>query len=206
MANTDAPNGLTPVMHKSGAPYNGSVNPYVMISTYATAAFVGDVVIRVAGGSNTAKITTPTGSFEIGTLPDVEKATLADGNSATGVIVGFGANPDNLSLQYRAASTERLVWVCDDPDVVFEVQANGAIPAASIGLNGILIATHSGSTVTGRSGLELDTTGTAPSADASNMLTITRAVNRTDVDTTLTHAKVLVRINQHTESAGVVGI
>ena len=61
---------------------------------------------------------------------------------------------------------------------------------------------HSGSTVTGLSGVELDTTSTAPSADASNQLTIFGAVNRLDNDTTLTHAKVLVTINAHTEASG----
>jgi hypothetical protein len=95
--------------------------------------------------------------------------------------------------------------VCDDPDVVFEIQADGAIPAASVGLNAVLIYTHSGSTTTGFSGVELDTTSDVPAADASNQLLILRAVNREDNDTTLTHAKVEVMINQHTESQGTVG-
>lgn len=50
MANIDAPFGLRPIRHKSGAPYNGAVNPYYVASTYATALFIGDPVIRVAGG------------------------------------------------------------------------------------------------------------------------------------------------------------
>ena len=69
----------------------------------------------------------------------------------------------------------------------------------------VLIATHSGSTVTGLSGMELDTTSDAPAADASNQLLILRAINREDNDTTLTHAKVAVLINQHTENQGTVG-
>jgi hypothetical protein len=206
MANIDAPFGLRPIRHKSGAPYSGAVTPYYIASTYATALYIGDPVIRVAGGSNAAAVTVPSvGSFNIGTLPSVEKATAGDGNRITGVIVGFSALPSDLSKNYNAASTERVALVCDDPDVVFEIQADGAIPAASVGLNAVLIYTHGGSTTTGLSGVELDTTSDVPAADASNQLLILRAVNRDDNDTTSTWARVEVMINQHTESQGTVG-
>ena len=206
MANTDSPFGLRPIRHRNGAAYNGATNPYYIFSTYATALFVGDPVIKVAAGSNTAFVSGPgVGEFEIGTLPSIEKATAGDGNRITGVIVGFAPAPTNLDLNYNTASTERVALVCDDPDVIFEIQANGAIPAASMGLNGIFIYTHSGSTTSGLSGVELDTTGTAPSADASNQLLILRAANKPDNDTTLTHAKVEVMINQHSQNQGTVG-
>ena len=206
MANADTPFGLRPIRHRNGAPYNGSVNPMYIASTYATALFIGDPVIKVAGGSNAARVSAPgVGSFAIGTLPSIEAATVGDGNRITGVIVGFAADPTGLENKHNPASTERIAYVCDDPDVIFEIQADGAIPAASMGLNAVLIATHSGSTTTGLSGIELDTTSDAPAADASNQLLILRAVNREDNDTTLTHAKVEVLINQHTENQGTVG-
>lgn len=206
MPNVDSPFGLRPIRHKSGAHYNGAANPYYIAAGYATALFIGDPVIRVTGGSNTAAVKVPGGgTFGIGTLPSVEKATAGDGNRITGVIVGFSPNPDNLSLKHNTASTERVAYVCDDPDVVFEIQADGAIPAASVGLNAVLIYTHSGSTTTGLSGVELDTTSDVPAADASNQLLILRAINREDNDTTSTWAKVEVMINQHTESQGTVG-
>lgn len=207
MANADTPFGLRPVEINGAVCYNAKVTPYYIAASYATALFIGDPVVRVAGGSNTARVEFPGGgSFEIGTLANVEKATAGDTNPITGVIVGFSADPDALANQYNPASTERLCWVADDPNQVFEIQADGAIPAASIGLNAVLIYTHSGSTITGLSGAELDTTSDAPAADASNQLSILRAVNRLDNDTTLTHAKVLVRINNHTEAHGVIGI
>ncbi|HEY9469243.1 MAG TPA: hypothetical protein VIQ76_06460 [Propionibacteriaceae bacterium] len=173
-----------------------------MPSTYNTAAFIGDPVVKT-GTANTAMVKVPGGGqFGIGTLPEVNVDGGGDGSAITGVIVGFAPNPDNLAVKHGPASTERVVYVCDDPDVVFEIQADGAVPAASMGLNAVLIATHSGSTATGLSGMELDTTSTAPSADASNPLLILRAVNREDNDTTLTHAKVEVRISLHTEAFG----
>ena len=206
MANPDTPFGLKPIRHRNGAHYNGAANAYYKPATLDEAWFIGDAVIKAAAGSNTTAVEAPgLGSFAIGTAAQAVLATVGDTNRITGVVVGFGANPDNLSLAYSPAETEAIVWVCDDPDVIFEIQADGAIPAASIGLNAVLIGTHSGSTVTSLSGLELDTTSDAPAADASNQLLILRAVNREDNDTTLTHAKVEVLINQHTENQGTVG-
>ena len=205
MANIDSPFGLRPVRHKHGAPYNGAATPYYIPSSYGTALFVGDPVVKT-GTSNTAAVTVPgAGSLAIGTLPEINKATAGDGNRITGVIVGFSPLPSDLGKNYNAASTERVALVCDDPSVVFEIQADGAIPAASVGLNAVLIYTHSGSTTSGLSGVELDTTSDVPAADASNQLVILRAVNREDNDTTSTWARVLVMINQHTESMGTVG-
>lgn len=206
MANVDSPFGLKPLRYKSGQPYTGAAVPMYIASGYATALFIGDPVIKVAGGSNTAAVTMPgAGSFNIGTLTNIEKATAGDTNRITGVIVGFAATPTNLSYQYNPASTERIAYVAVDPNIIFEIQADGAIPAASVGLNAVLIYTHSGSTSSGLSGVELDTTSDVPAADASNQLLIVNAVNRLDNDTTLTHAKVEVLINQHTENQGTVG-
>lgn len=206
MANADTPFGLRPIRHRNGAPYNGSFSAYYAASTYATALYVGDPVIRVSGGSNAAELNAPGGVFPIGTLPIVEKATVGDGNAITGVIVGFGPDPDGLGRIYRPASTARLVYVADDPDLVFEAQMEGTLTATMVGLNAVLIYTHAGSTSTGMSGAEVDTgTTTAPAADASYQLTIRRMVNRSDNEMGL-NAKVEVTINNHTEAHASLGI
>lgn len=202
MANIDSPFGLKPLRHKSGAPYNGAANPYYIPASYGTALYVGDPVVKT-GTSNTAAVKVPgAGAFNIGTLPEINKATAGDANAVTGVIVGFTALPSDLNKNYNPASTERVAWVCDDPDIIFEIQADGAVPAASMGLNAVFIYTHSGSTSTGLSGVELDTTSDVPAADASNQMIIIRAANREDNDTTITHAKVEVLLNNHTEAQG----
>ena len=203
MANVDMPFGLKPVRYKNGAPYTGAVTACYIEAGYGTALYVGDPVVKVAGGSNSASVTAPgAGRFAIGTLPSIEKATVGDANRVSGVITGFAALPTDLNKNYNPVSTARVAYVCMDPDVVFEIQADGAIPAASIGLNAVFIATHSGSTTTGLSGIELDTTSDVPAADASNQMIIVGAVNREDNDTTLTHAKVLVLLTNHTEAHG----
>ena len=207
MANVDTPFGLKPVRYASGAPYNGATNPYYIQSDYGTALYIGDPVV-ITGTSNTAEVSVPSvGTFAPGTLPSINKATAGDGNLITGVIVAFSANPNDLSKQYNPASTARVAFVADDPNLLFEIQADsaGALAATSVGLNAVLIYTHAGSTVTGLSGAELDTTSDAPDADASNQLTIVRFVNRADNEIG-THAKVEVRINQHTAATGAIGV
>lgn len=206
MSNRDTRFGLRPIRHRNGAPYSGAANPYFVPASYATALFLGDAVVKT-GTANTAIVTAPgAGEFAIGSLPEINRVAAGDGNAITGVIVGFAPLPDNLSLNYNPASTARVVYVCDDPDVVFEIQADGAVPATSVGLNAVLIYTHAGSTVTGFSGAELDTTSDAPAADASNQLTIQRVVNRLDNTPNSIHNKVEVKINLHTEAANTLGI
>lgn len=201
MANNDTPFGLRPLRHRNGAAYNGAANAYYVPSTYATALFIGDPVVKT-GTSNTSAVN----GMAAGTLPEINKATAGDGNSITGVVVGFAVDPDNLGKVYNPASTARVVYVCDDPDVVFEIQADGSIPAASVGLNAVLIYTNTGSTITGRSGAELDTTSDAPAADASNQLTIQRVIDRPDNAEGADYTKVEVKINAHTEAHHTIGL
>lgn len=199
MPNSNAPFGLKPVRHLLGLPLNGAVVPMYIPSSYATALFIGDPVIKVAAGSNTAAVRAPgLGEFAIGTLPQINKAAAGATNRITGVIVGFAADPNNLGRIYNPASTERIAFVNVDPFIVWEIQADGAIPAADMGLNANFIFTQSGSTTTGLSGVELNSATQA--ADATFQMIIQRAVNRADNDTTLTRAKVEVLLNLHTEN------
>ena len=206
MANADTRFGLRPIRHRNGAPYNGAMNPYYKAVGYLTALFIGDPVLKHTDGSNAARVTAPgLGSFAIGTLPEVRLAPVTDDTLITGVIIGFGANPDDLSKVHSPASTEAVAWVCDDPDVIFEIQADGIVTTTMVGLNAQMITTHSGSTVTGLSGYELNISSDAPDTDASNQLLIMRLVNREDVDTEITHVKVEVLINRHTQTQGTIG-
>lgn len=188
MANTDAPFGLRPVRHLNGNPWNGQTIRCYLPSTDANAMFIGDAV-DIAGSADTA-----------GVCPTVAKATAGDGNHIFGVITAFDVDPDNTGLIYRTASTNRYCHVCIDPDVVFEIQAcSGAVLAnTTVGLNAVLIFTHSGSTVTGLSGMEMDSGASdAPAADASNQFLILGLVDREDNDISAVNAKWYVLINLH---------
>jgi hypothetical protein len=203
MPNINAPFGLRPVRHVDGRPYNGAVNAYYIPASYATALFIGDPVIKT-GTANTARVRMPgAGEFDIGTLPEINKAAAGTTNRITGVIVNF-ASVDQGSLSYNPASTERIAFVCDDPDTLFEIQASGALGAVDISTNSVLTYAVAGSTVTGWSGAQLDQSVLATTA--AHQLNIVRLVNRVDNEPGSTAVKALVRINNHTETPGVAGI
>jgi hypothetical protein len=200
MPNANTPFGLRPVQHRNGAAYNGSFKVYYIPAAYATALFVGDPVVRT-GAVNTAA----TGSYPVGSLPVVAKATAGTTNPIHGVIVGFVQNGTTM-LTYNPASTERLAMVCDDPDILFEIQAGGTLTPADVGLNACVIYTQSGSTITGKSGVELDTTSAVPATTVGFQLKIKRFVNRDDNDMAASQSKVLVTINTAAEAPATVGI
>ena len=186
MANADNAKGLTPVAYASGAPYNGAVNTYYVPATDTTAIYIGDMV-KLAGSADTDGV------------PSVTKA------SSTNVVVGVvtGVRPVTRSSKiYREASTERYVEVADDPNLVFEIQNSGTIAAADFGLNANFTGT-SGSTVTGLSTMELDTSSKATTATLD--FQILRLAPRTDNEVGL-NADVLVRLNNHQFVDGTTGV
>ena len=214
MANVDNPHGLTPIFPSGvgGASANGAVQKMYLPDDYAVNVFIGDPVIKVAAGSNDVVVNTMGGSYQIGTLPECNVVAVGDGNDITGVVIGFEANTQD-SVIYGAASTVRVALVNTDPFQEFLIQADGAVPPLSVGLNAVLIAAHTGSTITGISGMELDTTSDAPAADASNQLLIMRLHNAPDNTTNASHNEVVVRIAVHTDlpfsataGDGVLGI
>lgn len=204
MANANVLRGLQPLQNRDGSSWNGQVRPYFIPSSYATALFVGDPVVKT-GTSNTAAAGLG-GQYIIGSLPEINKATAGNANAVTGVIIGFEEDPNNLERIYNPASTERVAYVCDDPNVIYEIQGDvaTAVAATDIGANAELIYTNSGSTTTGLSGAELDVSTTAAS-DAASQLKILRLVNREDNEIGI-NAKLEVLINNTTEDNNIAGV
>lgn len=192
MANANTPSGLSPVKDIYGAPYNGAANIYSVASSDGTAILIGDPV-KLAGTGQT---------IGDGVYQDVIRA--ATGDVVTGVVVAV--LPDTRdSLIYRAASTQRLVLVADNPNLLFEAQENSggtAFTANDIGLN-VNFIVGSGSTVTGRSGVELDTSTEA----TTNTLDLQLVAFQNRADNAIgANAKWLVRINRHQRANQVAGI
>ena len=200
MANSDARIGLKPVGTDGTGGYNGRKTAYFVPSTYGTALYVGDPVVAT-GTSNTAAAGEGN-QFAAGTLQEINKCTAGAGNRILGAVVGFEVDPDNLDKSYNPASTERVVYVADDPKQLFEVQADSgaAVAATDIGTNADVIFTHAGDTATGLSGVELDTADM--SVAATGQLTIEGLVKRPD-NALGTNAKLLVKINYHQKAVGV---
>lgn len=152
MANQNAPFGLRPVRTLNGAPWNGAVNFY--FATGATGVIApGDPVVNT-GTCNTSSF----GGFEAGMLPTCGIASAGASNVITGVCVS--ALPVTRdSLPYRETSTDRIIAVADDPQLIFTVQENTggtAFAAVDQGRFAVLAA-GTASTVTGRSAWVIDT-------------------------------------------------
>lgn len=163
MASVSRINGFRPVKTLSGAPYTGKANLYFVSSGNSDVIMVGDAV-KIAGDARAAS-----------GAPTVARCGATD--IPVGVVVGIlfsgvaneitnVPNVSNLNTPiYRAASTDRYLLVADDPMLVYEVQYAGTSVAAAtitanVGQNG-QFTTTAGSTTTGSSGMQLDSSGLA---------------------------------------------
>ena len=194
MANGNAATGLTPKRLRNGSPWMGPARRYYHPATDATALFIGDPVIIA-------------GSADGDGTPTVTRATAAGAGRITGVVVGFEPNSTINAAGYGAASTGFYVLVCDDPNVLYEIQEDsvgGALAATSVGLNADLIAA-AGSTATKQSGFMLDSSTAATTATLQ--LRIVQLEQRADNEIG-NYAKWLVAINLPTETgaAGSTGV
>lgn len=194
MANVDFRYGLKPIESISGGPWCGYTRRCRVDAT-AGDLFIGDPVVW-------------NGSGYLG-YPEVNEVTAGDGNRIFGVIVSFEPDPSHLDRIYIASADSGWANVCCDPFTVYAIQgcSGAALDSDAIGLNAVIIKTHSGSTVTGLSGVEMDSGATtAPAADASYQLLIIGLVDREDNDMDAVNAdwKVLININSMV-SGGVGG-
>jgi len=153
MANVDAAFGFRAVRDLSGGPYNGPQTTYEIAASYGTAMYVGHPVLE-------------TGDCNAEGIPQVEIATTGSSNTATAVIEGFEPLPTSLDTKYfaaSAASARKVYCVEITHNQVFEIQEDsegGALTTASVGLNANW-SNAGGSTVTGLSTIELDSSSAA---------------------------------------------
>lgn len=200
MANVNRVNGFRPVKDLSGAPWNAAAQRYVVAAADTTALFVGDLV-KFAG-------TTGTGDY-LG-IAGVTQAAASD--ALCGVIVGFDVVPDSLNTpQYRLASTQRGVFVVNDPNVLLVAQEDGVttpIAMADVGLN-VNFVVGSGSTATGASAMQIDSNTTTTTATMSLKLIEPLAVSDNELTTSgQSYTRWVVKINNHqlAASTGTAGV
>ncbi len=201
MANTDNRFGLKLIPGRRAY----SFKKVLVASTYATNVFVGDALARATTAiSNATEVTTAVGKYGIGSLESAIRVTPGTGNGILGVITSIDPLY-GVADNYGKASTARVVTICDDPQAEYEIQAEGSFSDTQVGLNAVLIDTHSGDTTSGLSGTEIDCgTTTAPAADAAYQLTVKGVIDRADNEVG-TNVKLRVRINNNLNSNAVVG-
>ena len=192
MANANAPSGFNPVRYVSGQPYSGSVNLYSVPSGDATALMIGDPV-KLVGTSQV-----------IGESTYTDIARAATGDVILGAVVSV-LPVTRSSTVYREASTQRIIAVADDPNILFEIQdlsTGTPLAAADIGLN-VDFVVAAGSTITGKSGVTLNnaTEATTNTLDCK----LIGFVNRPDNEVGAS-GKWLVRLNRHQYANQVAGV
>ncbi len=147
MANVDSAFGFVPVRHMSG--YPARANKYTITSGLAENIFTGDLVILTADGVITPHTATETNN--IGVFAGVQY-TASDGSFVYSQYFPSGTT-----------ATDIVAYVYDDPYIVYKVQSDGTVAQTNIG-NCADVVAGAGSTVTGQSGFELNSsmgTGTA---------------------------------------------
>ena len=155
MATTASPYGLKAVNHIGGTPYAGSTRLFPIASGYGTNIFNGSVVQIVAAGT-----------IEI--VTDLGNNADAFPNGVIGVFVGVTYTDPNLgTVVFRnnfptgTVADDIQAYVIDDPDVVFQAQADGAVTQADLGQNTNFAAVQStttGDTTNGNSNTAVSST------------------------------------------------
>lgn len=195
MPNVDRPNGMRPVQHLDGSPWNGKVTTYLVPASDGTAIYVGDPV--KSGGTAGAAGDTVYGQNCEG-MATITVA--AAGNTLRGVVIGFSPLQSNVETLHRAASTARLAYVVDAPDVVFEIQEDAVgnnVAATQVG-NNFDIAYTAGSAVSGRSAVQLDSSDASGTATAQlRLLGLVPRIDNALGTSSSDKAKFLVVINEH---------
>ena len=195
MANIDAAFGLRPIAKVGSAPGGTTgTTKYSIADNQGTAIFTGDPVKYKNDGT-------------------VEVATAGD--ASCGIFMGcFYTDPSTSKPTFRnhfpasLSPGDAIAFVADDPDQLFIAQQDSAVSnivAADLNLNADLIF-GAGSTTTGMSGVEIDSSSKNTTATLQ-----VRLVDFYDVpsnDATANNSILVVKINNHqlgshTGTAGV---
>jgi len=191
MANVDNPHGFRAV-NRFGGTFTGSVIRAVIPSSDATATFIGDAV-KLHGDS-------------VEGSPTVIQ--VAAGDPVYGVVQSFEADPaTSLEDQYRKASTQRFCQVAiADDNAYFAVQADDVgttLASTHVGQNADITG-GSGSTATGISAMELDSSTVATTATLD--LQIVGFLNQEDNEIGVANQEVIVKFNDPQSKAGRTGV
>lgn len=182
MANKDSAFGMKPVRMIGGAPYTGGQSRYRIAANYGTSIFQGDMVAQVTGG--TVEVHADGGTVPVvGVFNGVQ---YTDPTSGEQVFSNFYPASTNAS--------DLIAFVIDDPDVVYEVQADDTFPVADLFGNFDIVYTTAGSTSTGISGAELDvTTGATATTLPIKAIDISQDPNNSDVGAAHTNVLVVIQ-------------
>jgi uncharacterized protein (UPF0264 family) len=178
---------------KDGSPWNSKVTAYLVPASVTTDVTIGDCVTK-AGTANSAEVQ----GYKIGTLPTVAKSAAT--GAITGVVTSVKPVTDESKI-YSDGSADRIVYVADDPRVVFRAQCDGTLAIANIGLNADRTVL-AGSTVTGNSQDEIDLSSVNTTATLQLKILKVSNIEGNEIGAA---AQADVLINAHTEANNTAG-
>lgn len=194
MSSTLAPFGLKPANLLGAQGDAGATRLIAIKQNDSNALFFGDPVVIVASGSGRG--------YAQRFNTTVTTTTVTSSCTPVGVFVGCRYTDPVTGRpewkQYYPGSinaSDIYAYVVDDPDALFECQADGSITQAMLGCNAAIIQTAANSTATGASGIALQ----ASSVNSTNTLPL-RIVDFSTVSGNAvadTYTRVVVRINTH---------
>lgn len=185
MANTNAPRGFKPVGHMAGGTVRA--REYTIASEYAANIFTGDPVQLTGTGRNIAVATAQTAD-SIGVFAGCAYTDAA------------GVRKFSHYWPTGTVATNIVAYVYDDPDIIYEIQAD-TVAAADIGLLADWNDT-AGSAVTGQSGRSL----VASAANTANLACRILGLARQPDNAYGAYGKVLVHFAEHAYSNVVAGV
>lgn len=198
--NANTPYGFQPV--QSQIAYRPNQQVYCLAASVTNAIFLGDPVIKTATSSDA------THGYETVIL-----ATAASANKITGIVTGFlGTDPNGafFSLSgtpgpaYKASNLATKTWcmVETSTDAVFAVQCTGTPTASAVGknVNGV---SGQGGKYTGWSGWQVSATVTTNATAQFQVVGFLQDVSNVVGNK---FPKLLVRINNSTETPAAIGI
>jgi hypothetical protein len=183
MANKDAAFGLRPAHMMGGAPYSGGQSRYRIANNQSGAIFQGDLVKQLTGGT-------------------VSRAAASSTVPVVGVFNGCQYTDPTTSEQVfsnyypgSVAADDIIAFIVDDPNVVFEVQADDTFPVADLfGNFDIVDQSTTGDTRSGRSNMELDvTTGATTTTLPLKAIDISQDPDNDDVANANTNVMVVIQ-------------
>ena len=193
--------GLKPVKHAKGGIVRtnnfSGVNGYRIAATAPSAFFEGDLVTFSSGN-----IVTDMGAASPGAVVGVFwGAEYVD--NASGEVKFVRSIPAST-----VAKDKYRVYVYDDPDIIFQIEADQvatAITSADVGTNVQIVASPTGSAITHKSGLVADSSTKATTN--SFPLTILGSAELDDSFSSAgTSMDILVKINTHQFGLGATGV
>lgn len=186
MTTSAAPFGFSPSRKRGNNPNAIGTNEYPIASGYAANIFTGDLVRINAGNLQ----------------------TVTDTNEVVqGVFMGcrYVENGEQKFKSYFPSGTsvtDAFGIVCDDPNQVFEVQADASVTAGDLfGSQNFGVVLGAGSTFTGKSGHSIDaSTRTSGIAMVRTLDSVNEPGNQVAVGTERAFLKVNARLVQHTDN------